>query len=176
MSPQSQEERVSLLQELMRAFGHDVIRLIDHYLHDRHAAEDLSQDVFLKVYDHLDDFRNESSYKTWILAIAANAAKDYLRAAARRVTPMETIPEGAPLPAVESAVVERAQRDQLWRAVDALPGVYREAIWLFYGHELSIEEAARVAKASVGAMKTRLHRGRAMLREGLGGGLDYESR
>lgn len=172
MSPQSQEERVSLLQELMRAFGHDVIRLIDHYLHDRHAAEDLSQDVFLKVYDHLDDFRNESSYKTWILAIAANAAKDYLRAAARRVTPVETIPEkeGVAHPAVENTVVERAQRDQLWRAVDALPDVYREAIWLFYGHELSVEEAARVAKASVGAMKTRLHRGRAMLREGLGGG------
>ncbi|MCY0870294.1 MAG: sigma-70 family RNA polymerase sigma factor, partial [Firmicutes bacterium] len=82
MSRESEVDRAQLLRELMEAHGNDVVRTVYLYVRDRHAAEDIAQDVFVKVYDHLDTFRRDSSYRTWILRIAANAAKDYLRAAA----------------------------------------------------------------------------------------------
>ena len=159
-----------LLRELMEAHGNDVLRVVYGYIKDRHAAEDIAQEVFVKVYDHLDSFRRDSSYRTWIMRIAINRAKDYLRSAARRSVPVEDLSHlpGGDTP--EMAVLRRQSGDALWRAVLDLPEIYREAVWLFYAQGLSIEEIATVTQVTVSSVKTRLHRGRELLRRAWEGG------
>lgn len=159
------EDRVALLRELMEAHGRDVLRMVFSYVRDRHIAEDLSQEVFVKVYGHLDTFRQESSYRTWILRIASNTAKDYLRSSARRVPTVEGFERAAEEGSAEDRAMERQTGRALWDAVLGLPAMYREAIWLFYAQDLSIEEIANVTQSSVSAVKTRLHRGRELLRK-----------
>ncbi len=162
--------RVSLLRELMDAYGHDVIRLVFGYVRDRHLAEDISQEVFVKVYDHLETFRQESSYKTWILRIAANRAKDYLRSSARRTVPVDDLSHIAEDRSVEQNVIAKDENAYLWQMVSSLPDKYRETILLFYGHEMSIDEIAFVTEVSPASVKTRLHRGRELLRRNFGRG------
>lgn len=160
----SDGQRFELLRELMEAYSRDVFLIVYGYVHDRHTSEDISQDVFLKVYDHLDSFRQESSYKTWIMRIAANCAKDFLRASARKTVVMDDMSHLQSELSVEQTVIAQAQGNALWRAVQDLPDIYREVIWLYYAQDLSVEEIAHVTDASLSAIKTRLHRGRELLR------------
>lgn len=164
------EARVSLLRELMDAHGNDVLRVVYGIVRDRHIAEDLSQDVFVRVYDHLHEFRQESSYKTWILRIAVNRAKDYLRSAARRSVPVEDLTYLPAEGTAEDVAMTRLTQGDLWQAVLALPDGYRETMWLYYSQELPIDEIAAVTGASVSSVKTRLHRGRELLRRAWGKG------
>jgi len=164
------EARVSLLRELMDAHGNDVLRVVYGIVHDRHTAEDLSQDVFVKVYDHLHEFRQESSYKTWILRIAVNRAKDYLRSSARRSVPVEDLTYIAGEKSAEQTAILHLQQGEIWDAVRALPDVYRETMWLYYSQELPIDEIATITGASMSSVKTRLHRGRELLRRAWGKG------
>lgn len=164
-SNRGDNERASLLRELMEAYGRDVIRVVFGYVRDRHIAEDLSQDVFVKVYDHLDSFRHESSYRTWILRIAANSAKDYLRSTARKSVPVEDLGYVPGPASTEESAVAKMAGQALWDAVLRLPDRYREVIWLFYAQEMSIEEIAAMTQSTIPAIKTRLHRGRELLRK-----------
>ncbi len=163
-SAQSDEKRFELLRELMGAYSRDVFRVVYGYVHNKHTAEDISQDVFLKVYDHMESFRQESSYKTWILRIAANCAKDFLRASARKTVIMDDMSHLQSDGSVEQTVVATAQGNALWQAVQGLPDTYREVIWLYYAQDLSVEEIAQVTELSQSAIKTRLFRGRELLR------------
>lgn len=147
--------------------------MIFGYVKDRHAAEDIAQEVFVRVYDHLDSFRQDSSYRTWIMRIAINAAKDYLRAAARRTVPVDDLSyvPGGETP--EGNLVKRQDQSSLWQAVMDLPEIYREAVWLFYAQEFSVEEIANVTQVTAASVKTRLHRGRELLRRAVERG-DYD--
>nr|WP_326569837.1 sigma-70 family RNA polymerase sigma factor [Bacillus niameyensis] len=72
----SQEDK---LKWLMQAYGNDVIRVAFTYLKQKSLAEDVAQDVFIKCYEKMDTFRNESSYKTWVMKITVNRCKDVLK-------------------------------------------------------------------------------------------------
>lgn len=160
--------RLSLLRELMDAHGNDVLRVVYGVVRDKHAAEDISQEVFVKVFDHLEDFRQESSYKTWILKIAVNRARDYLRSAARRSVPVEDLSYVPDTLSAEQAAISRLEQQDLWEAVLALPAMYREIMWLYYSQELPVEEIAMITDTSVSTVKTRLFRGRELLRRSWG--------
>ena len=74
-------DRRAILTDLMNAFGEDVWRYAYSITRKRDHADDITQDVFLKVYNHLFAFRGDSSVKTWILTITRNTAYDYKRKA-----------------------------------------------------------------------------------------------
>ena len=166
---QEPEDRMQVLRALMEAHGHDVLRVLYSYVKDKHIAEDLSQEVFIKVYDHLDTFRKESSYKTWVLRIAMNRAKDYLRSQASKLMPVEDLTYLPDSKTPEQIVVTKEEDAYLWRSVLSLPEIYRETLFLFYEQELSIDEIATITQMTTATVKTRLHRGRAMLRDALKG-------
>ncbi|PWI56672.1 hypothetical protein BM613_12535 [Sulfoacidibacillus thermotolerans] len=159
----------------MQAYGQDVLHVVYGYVHDRHQAEDISQEVFLKVYDHLDSFRHDSSYRTWILRIAVNTAKDFLRKKARRPEEFDHLLNVAADGSVEGQVLYQIQSRALWTAVAKLPMIYREVVWLYYGKDLSLDEITQVIGVSMSAVKTRLYRGREMLRQTWEGTFDRES-
>ncbi|MCL6548921.1 MAG: sigma-70 family RNA polymerase sigma factor [Alicyclobacillus sp.] len=163
-----------MLNQWMTLYGADVINFAYSYVRNYHVAQDIAQDVFLRALTKLSTFRGESSVKTWLLSITANRCKDHLRSWAvrhERLAEESRLPESAGGD-TERDVLDRLQRDQLWAAVHRLPVKYREAIVLYYARELSTREVAEALGTTEQAVRTRLHRGRALLKQLLeeGGG------
>ncbi|MDQ0190608.1 sigma-70 family RNA polymerase sigma factor [Alicyclobacillus cycloheptanicus] len=161
------EDRLLLLEDWMEQFGSDVLNVAYGYVKNYHVAEDITQDVFLRAYTKMDSFRGQSSVRTWLLSITANRCKDYLRSWAVRhevhsELGLEREPGGTQ---TEQDVVARMERDALWNLVHRLPLKYREVLLLFYQRELSTAEVAQTLGITEATARTRLHRGRTLLRQ-----------
>ena len=158
------EIRERQLMYLMDRYEKDLLRMCCVYLRDIALAEDAVQETFLKAYRALNDFRGESSEKTWLMRIAVNTCKDmrrsgWFRHVDRRITP-DQLPQAAS-PAREG---ER----QLTVEIMKLPVKYREQVLLAYYHELTGREAAEAMGITDSAFRSRLMRARDMLRMTLG--------
>jgi RNA polymerase sigma-70 factor (ECF subfamily) len=155
------DEAIALL---LPAFRRKVFGLAYSFLRDREAAEDVTQEVFIKVWRALPGFDGRASMSTWIYAIARNASVSALRA--RR--PQSSLSDPQVMAAAESvnpvpsadAIVERGA---ILRLVDQLPAKQRQVIMLFYMEAQSHEEVASMLAMPVGTVKTLLHRARARL-------------
>lgn len=149
---------------LLPAFRRKVFGLAYSFLRNREAAEDVTQDVFIKVWRALPGFDGRASLSTWIYTIARNASLSALRA--RR--PQSSLSDPEVMDAVDAidmaapaeSLVERAA---LLRLVEQLPMKQRQVIMLFYMQEQSHEEVSTMLAMPVGTVKTLLHRARARL-------------
>jgi RNA polymerase sigma-70 factor, ECF subfamily len=168
------EDRTAALERLMQQYGTKVLHLAYYYLKDRHLAEDVAQEVFIKAYKHWDSFRGDSSAYTWLYKITVNLCRDKARSAWwRRLVPSEDPRAGdasgtelaAPEESPEEAAVKGDQRDAMMQQVMKLPDAYREVVVLFYYQDLSTVEIANVTGQNENTVKTRLFRARAMLKE-----------
>lgn len=166
-SPHAEEMKESYnLEELMRTYGNDVLRMAYSYVKDYDTAEDIFQEVFIKVNASLKEFRGESSIKTWLLRITVNACKDYLKSAyMRRVTLLSEEEEGK-IPATDTMdEIEREQDgERVRKALLQLSEKYREVLVCLYFEERSVAETAKVLGLSEGTVKSRLSRAREKFR------------
>lgn len=168
-------DREAAIELLMQEYGTKVLHLAYYYLKDRHLAEDVAQEVFIKAYKHWDSFRGDSSAYTWLYKITVNLCRDKARSAWwRRLLPSEepratNSPAGFETPAAEEGPEEAAlrsdQREALMKYVMKLPDAYREVVVLFYYQDLSTVEIAEITEQNENTIKTRLFRARAMLKE-----------
>ena len=145
-------------EALARRYAGDVFRLAYARTGSRVDAEDVMQETFLRLLRARPDFTDLEHAKAWLLRVAANCANDFFRAPwRRREGPLEGH-EALPAPAEpeEGGAVE---------AVLALPAKYRVPIHLYYYEELTVAEIARIMGKSEGAVKSRLFRARALLRD-----------
>jgi RNA polymerase sigma-70 factor (ECF subfamily) len=134
------------------------------FLRDREAAEDVTQEVFIKVWRALPGFDGRASMSTWIYTIARNASLSALRARRPQSSlsdpeVMEAVEAINPVPLADIA----ADRAAILRLVDQLPTKQRQVVMLFYMEEQSHEEVAAMLAMPVGTVKTLLHRARARL-------------
>jgi RNA polymerase sigma-70 factor (ECF subfamily) len=155
------DEAIALL---LPAFRRKVFGLAYSFLRDREAAEDVTQEVFIKVWRALPGFDARASMSTWIYTIARNASLSALRrrrAQSSLSDPevMEAVEASNPVPPAD-AMVDRAA---ILRLVDQLPMKQRQVIMLFYMEAQSHEEVADMLAMPVGTVKTLLHRARARL-------------
>jgi RNA polymerase sigma-70 factor (ECF subfamily) len=166
----------SMLYELlMRRYNQRVYRVIRSVLTDDTEAEDVLQEAWVRAYEHLDQFKGMASFSTWVTKIAFYEALARARKKARW-TPLED-PEGEIMADAErhrsnaetpEAQAIRAEIGQvLQAAVDALPDSYRSVFVLRAVECLSTVETAQCLGLSEEAVKTRLHRSRALLRREL---------
>lgn len=143
--------------ELARAYAPAIFRLAYARTGSRADAEDIMQEVFVRLLRAGPDFADRAHARAWLLRVAANCANDWFRAPWRRREGPLT--DALPAPEHEDGgVVE---------AVLALPAKYRTAVHLYYYEELSVAEIAKITGKSESAVKSRLFRARAMLREAL---------
>lgn len=152
----------------MEQYGTDVINFAYSYVRNYHQAQDIAQDVFLRAFQNAHTFRGESTEKTWLLSITANRCKDYLRSWHARHELLQREdwqPEEVSDRDTETTVMERLAGDEVWQQVNELPVKYREVVVLYYLRELSTKEVADVLEISDEAVRTRLHRGRTLLRQ-----------
>ena len=164
--------------ELVRHYERRVYRLAKNITRNDEDAEDVLQDAFLKAYTHLDNFKGDSKFYTWIVRIAVNEALMRLRKRKtdRNVPLDEPVELGEETVAREIAVwednPEQRYSKEEWRAildsaVDDLKPDFRTVFVLRDIEELSTEETAETLGISVPAVKSRLLRARLALRETL---------
>lgn len=136
-------------------------------------AEDVAQEVFLKINRSIDSFRGESSLSTWIYRIATNAAMDHLRKpSSRMVQPVEDRDEedAGPIdtaPLHDTLLIKKDMNGCIRNVVDSLPEDYRTVLVLSELEELTNAEIAEVLGISLDTTKIRLHRARTKLRKAL---------
>ncbi len=165
-------------EELVNRYEKKVYRLGMNITGNREDAEDVLQEAFLKAFEHLPEFREDSRFYTWIVRIAVNEALMKLRKRrSSREVPMETsedengevvvreFADWKPNPEQQFAQVELERI--LQGAANALPPGFRTVFYLRDVEGLSTEETAEVLDLTVGAVKARLFRARLRLREEL---------
>lgn len=137
-------------------------------------AEEVAQDVFVRIFRGLTKFRGDSALSTWIYRLAVNAA---LTHATRRKRTTELTDEAiAMLPAPERPHRDPHLRERLERCLAALPAGYRAILVLHDIEGLSHEECAAILGCRVGTCKSQLHKARGKMRELLGPGLEQAAR
>ncbi|MBX3703713.1 MAG: sigma-70 family RNA polymerase sigma factor [Steroidobacteraceae bacterium] len=153
-------------ERLVPAYRRRVYGLACSILGDRAAAEDLAQEVFVKLWQALPKYDGRAQLSTWIYAITRNAAVSALRSRRRTVS----MSDPAVLQEAEGIAGEPVAGDDaaLWRQVDALPDRQRQAVILYYQDERSVDEVAAMMGIPVNTVKTQLHRARAALAAALG--------
>ncbi len=163
MARDIQESSRSELERLMDQYGSSLLRMCTLYLKDADLAQDAVQETFIRAYRHLNDYRGESSEKTWLTTIAMNVSRDMLRTAwfrhQSRSTDIDTLPE-------QPAGFEFPDNTVLTEVMH-LPAKYREVILLRYYEGLKLKEVASALGLSDGRVRSRLNKANELLRDRL---------
>jgi len=162
-------------EELVRRYQRPIAAYVYRMVGDYDAALDLTQEVFIKVYNSLNRYRSEFKFSTWIYKIAHNAAIDHLRRHTVREQALTgsidgdrreiSIESRRLTPEQESE--RRERRSEIESVVQLLPATYRELIALRHSHDLSYDEIAEVTGLPLGTVKNRLFRAREAMRDEL---------
>jgi len=171
----------SAVTDLASLYGPRIQQLAFRYLKNWEDAEEVAQDVLLKVYRKIEAFRGDAALSSWIYRITFNTAMSRLRSAkfnrGAEVQAPESHVDGMEQVTAEPADWTSLADDQVMRAemrkklIDALthlPEVYRVPVLLRDIHGLSTEEASAILKVKPQTLKSRLHRGRLILRKHMG--------
>ena len=179
---QSGEEQA--LSDLSDAYGSKIYQLAFRYLRNKEDAEEVTQDVLFKVYRKVGEFRGDAALSSWIYRITFNAAMSRLRTAQyqrtqaeeRREAALDTDTLGEPARPTDVAdwtdladehVLRSQLRQRVFRAILSLPAIYRAPVMLRDIQGMSTEEASAMLRVKDQTLKSRLHRGRLILRKQL---------
>ena len=169
---------VSAFEQLVHRYDRNVFRIAQHITQNREDAEDVVQDAFLKAYENLKNFQEQSKFYTWLVRIAVNEALMRLRR--RRPERMVSLDEDVKTeedsmprevadwtPNPEQQYSQAELKDILTRTIQGLPSSFRTVFVLRDVEGLSTEETAEALGLSIPAVKSRLLRARLQLRERL---------
>lgn len=151
------------LEELFQRYRLPLFQMIFRYVGDRHLAEEIYQETFLRVYRHRDRFRPDTRFRPWVFAIATNLCRDHFRRLKRRreVPLPEVMVDPQPGPAERAGSALDSIRVR--HAIAELPEQHREVLLLRHFSELSVEETAQALGIPTGTVKSRLHHALAKL-------------
>jgi|SRR5688572_27319729 RNA polymerase sigma-70 factor (ECF subfamily) len=173
---------MSAVTDLSTTYGARIHQLAFRYMKNWEDAEEVTQDVLMKVFRKIDAFRGDAALSSWIYRITFNTAMSRLRTGrSSRAAEQQQRPEvhgdapGSVLPQdpadwsslADDFVLRREMREQLVSALTTLPEVYRTPVVLRDIQGLSTEEASRILHVKPQTLKSRLHRGRLILRQAL---------
>ncbi|MGA2570942.1 MAG: sigma-70 family RNA polymerase sigma factor [Terracidiphilus sp.] len=156
---------LAAFEGIVRRWQGPLVNMAWRYCRDRARAEEMAQDAFVRTWRGLAGWRRESSFSTWLFALAANVFRTELKRFPVVDVPIEEIAEPASAADQHEAAVERGRSELVRRAVLALPQRYREPMVLFYFHEMDVGAAARTMHVPEGTLKARLARGRELMRK-----------
>lgn len=153
-------------RNLMERYGQDVWNYAYFMTKDREAADDISQDVFIKAYTQIAQFRGQSTVKTWLLSIARNASLNYFRSAfIRKVILVDTFADKGASRSAEQEVLGQMMSEHIWRTLLQLPRKHREVLLLNVHYDVSVKEMARMLGVAEGTVKSRLSRARGKMED-----------
>lgn len=166
-------------ENIYNAYGEKIINLAFRLSGNRETARDLTQEIFLKVYENLGNFEGKSHIYTWIYRIAVNHIYNYLRKERRyrwldlmetsisdsmRETRVESgFLASNPSPSPEGALQSSQRADIVWKTIQTLQPKYRIPLVLHHYEELSYKEIAEAMELSLSAVEARIHRAKKQL-------------
>lgn len=158
------------MDELVRRHHASAFRVALGILKDEDAAADAAQDTFIKAIRGLDGFRGEASFRTWLLRIAANEARGFLRKRGRRrETELEVAgPVAMSQETAEDALQATQETDRVKALLEELPEKQKQAVTLRIFEGLSFREVGALIGSSEGAARVNYHHGIRKIREMLG--------
>ncbi|MGH7670864.1 MAG: RNA polymerase sigma factor [Gemmatimonadaceae bacterium] len=174
----AQRGREAAYRELIRRYERPVFSLVFRMVRDRELAEDLAQDTFIKVLQHIDRYRPEFKFSSWLFKIANNVAIDHLRRRQLDTVSMDGSPHALTADAVQASsfdvsdhdesALDRLEAKELGSAIEdaiaTLRPEYRSCILLRHVEDKSYEEIAATLDLPLGTVKTYIHRARHELR------------
>ncbi len=177
----AQQGRDSAFRELIRRYERPIFSLIYRMVRDRELAEDLAQDTFIKVLNHIDRYRPEFKLSSWLFKIANNVAIDHLRRRQLATVSIDGSPHAQTADAIEATSFDVADQQEsaldemearelgtsIERAIALLRPEYRSCIMLRHVEGRSYEEIAATLDLPLGTVKTYIHRARHQLRDAL---------
>lgn len=160
-------------EELVRRYQRPISAYVYRMVGDYESALDLTQEIFIKVYNSLRRYNSEFKFSTWIYKIAHNSAVDHLRRTATREQSLiaGTESESFELPIESNRLTPEQESEQKERRIEiesvvrTLPGNYRELVILRHSQDLTYEEIVEVTGLPLGTVKNRLFRAREMMRQ-----------
>jgi RNA polymerase sigma-70 factor (ECF subfamily) len=175
----AQKGREAAYRELLRRYERPVFSLVFRMVRDRTIAEDLAQDTFIKVLNHIDRYRPEFKFSSWLFKIANNVAIDHLRKRQLDTVSMDGSPHAGTAAEIEATRFELADQNEtalqemvsrelgsaIETAIAQLRPEYRSCILLRHVEGRSYEEIAATLDLPLGTVKTFIHRARHQLRE-----------
>lgn len=148
-------------KKLLEMYSDTVFRIAYAGTHNQADAEDITQNVFLKYITARKNFNSEEHRKAWILRVAVNCTKDFVKSAHyRHRADIEQLPEGSCEPSYELE-----EKSEVYYAVQSLPEKYRIPIHLFYYEDMSVAQIAAILREKQSTVRSQLSRARDMLRE-----------
>ena len=177
----AQEGRETAFRELVRRYERPVFSLVFRMVRDRETAEDLAQDAFIKVLNHIDKYSPEFKFSSWLFKIANNVAIDWMRRKRLDTVSMDGSPHATTAAEVEATTFDLAAQQEsaldemearelgsaIERAIAKLRPEYRACIMLRHVEGRSYEEIATTLDLPLGTVKTYIHRARHELRRTL---------
>jgi RNA polymerase sigma-70 factor (ECF subfamily) len=177
----AQQGREPAFRELVRRYERPVFSLVFRMVRDTATAEDLAQDTFIKVLNHIDKYNAEFKFSSWLFKIANNVAIDHLRRRQLDTISMDGAPNASTAADIEATSFDIADKAEsaldemeakelgsaIERAIGALRPEYRSCIMLRHVEGRSYEEIAATLDLPLGTVKTYIHRARHQLREAL---------
>ncbi len=177
----AQQGREDAFREIIRRYERPVFSLVYRMVRDREVAEDLAQDAFIRVLNHLDKYRPEFKLSSWLFKIANNVAIDQLRKRQLNTISMHGSPNAGTASEIEATSIDIESGDEnaldeieakelggeIERAIAKLRPEYRSCIMLRHVEGRSYEEIATTLDLPLGTVKTYIHRARHELREAL---------
>jgi len=173
----AREGQEQAFAELLRRYKAPVFNLCLRMLKNRDDAEDIAQDVFIKVFAMLDRYDERYAFRSWLFKIAANQCIDFIRKNRVKLLSLDEplryrgeeierqFPDQGPGPVDK---VERKQIGELLMGItEELPPHYRSMIVLRHQEQMSYEEISQVMDLPLGTVKARIHRARAMMKDKL---------
>jgi RNA polymerase sigma-70 factor (ECF subfamily) len=155
----------ALFELLMRRYNQRLYRVTRAILRDAEEAEDVTQDAYVRAFEHLDQFAGRARFSTWLTRIAVHEASARLHRKGRQIDLEESMPTFAsPAAGPEQRAADHELGQAIELALDALPEVYRAVFMLRVVEGLSTAETAACLGINEETVKTRLHRARALLR------------
>ena len=156
---------LAAFEGIVRRWQSRLLGLAWRFCRDRGVAEDMAQEALLKAYRSLASFRGDSAFSTWLTAIALNSYRSRLRAEGPPLISLDSARAFGIEAGVQRELEEHERAEAVRRAVLTLPARYREPIALFYLQERDLAETARVLGIAEGTLKSRLYRGRELLKQ-----------
>lgn len=161
------DRKNQLLENAVEQYGRLILTICNSMTGDYFEAEDLTQDTFLSAYRNLDSF-DGANMKAWLVKIAANKCRDYLKSASRRSvpTPQETfdqVSDAAPVP--ETEVLERDTEKRLEVFCKSLKEPYRSIAVAYLCEHLSAQEISGRTGKNLKTIQTQIYRAKAMIQK-----------
>jgi RNA polymerase sigma-70 factor (ECF subfamily) len=128
----------------------------------------MAQAAFLRAFQSLGQWRGGGAFSNWLFTVAANIYRSEMRRRRLFILPLDAAEDIAQSDLAASSGAALDTETHVRHAVSTLSAKYRDVLVLFYFHQMNVEETARILGLAEGTVKTRLHRGRTLLRRKLG--------